>query len=250
MMSLFLTGGGGGLGAAVGHAFAERGISVGVADIAVEGAERVAAELRERWGVEAVAVRCDLRDWDSISEAWRRTGEELGQIDVVVNNAGVFSPKGDLRELTREDWDFAIEVNLDAPFFVCQTAAKEWIERDVKGSIVNVASSAAFTVAPGFHAVDYGASKAGLVGLTKHFGVDLGPYGIRTNAIAPSSFRSPMNAERLKDPEQVKLSESMTPLRRIAEPEEMAAAIRFLALDASYVNGQVLAVDGGQMLMM
>lgn len=249
-MSVFVTGGAGGLGAAIGHAFAERGLRVGIVDIAQDKGEAVAAEIRGRWGVDAVAATCDLRDWDSIAAAWRLVGDALGPIDVVVNNAGVFSPKGDLRELSKADWDFAVAINLDAPFFICQTAAKEWIAGGIEGSIVNVASTAAFTVAPNFHAVDYGASKAGLVGLTKHLGVDLGPYGIRTNAIAPSSFRSPMNAERLKDPEQVKLSEAMTPLRKIAEPEQMAEVVRFLALDASYVNGQVVAVDGGQMLMM
>lgn len=249
-MSVFVTGGAGGLGAAIGHAFAERGLAVGIVDLAPDRSEAVAAGIRDRWGVDAVAATCDLRNWESIAAAWGIVGDALGPIDVVINNAGVFSPKGDLRELTKADWDFAVAVNLDAPFFICQTAAKEWIPGGIRGSIVNVASTAAFTVAPNFHAVDYGASKAGLVGLTKHLGVDLGPYGIRTNAIAPSSFRSPMNAERLKDPEQVKLSEAMTPLRQIAEPEQMAEVVRFLALDASYVNGQVVAVDGGQMLMM
>src|ERR1700712_619501 len=179
-MSLFLTGGGGGLGAAVAHAFAERGVAIGVVDVAVDNAERVAADVRERWGVGAVAVPCDLRDWASIEAAWKATGDALGPIDLVVNNAGVFSPKPDLRDLTQADWEFAIAVNLNAPFFIGQLAAKEWIANGVHGSIVNVASTAAETVAPDFHAIDYGASKAGLVGLTKHFGVDLGPYGIRT----------------------------------------------------------------------
>jgi 3-oxoacyl-[acyl-carrier protein] reductase len=249
-MSVFITGGAGGLGAAIGHAFAERGLAVGVVDIAIDNAVRVAEDIAQRWGVRTAAAACDLRDWDAIAGAWSQITADLGPIEQVVNNAGVFSPKGDLRELTREDWAFAIGINLDAPFFVSQTAAKEWIAAGTRGSIVNVASTAAFTVAPDFHAVDYGASKAGLVGLTHHLGVDLGPHGIRVNAIAPSSFRSPMNAERLKDPAQLAKSESMTPLRRVAEVEEMAEVVRFLALDATYVNGLVVAVDGGQMLMM
>jgi NAD(P)-dependent dehydrogenase (short-subunit alcohol dehydrogenase family) len=249
-MSVFITGGGGGLGAAIAHGFAARGIAVGVVDIAEDSARRVAEEVSARWDVPSAAVACDLQDWDSISAAWTAVGEQLGPILQVVNNAGVFSPKPDLRDLTQADWRFAVAVNLDAPFFVSQTAAREWIDAGTPGTIVNVASTAAFTVAADFHAVDYGASKAGLVGLTHHLGVDLGPHGIRVNAIAPSSFRSPMNAERLKDPAELAKSERMTPLHRVAEASEMADAVVFLALDATYVNGQVLAVDGGQMLMM
>jgi NAD(P)-dependent dehydrogenase (short-subunit alcohol dehydrogenase family) len=127
-----------------------------------------------------------------------RATEQLGPIDVLVNNAGVFAPTPFL-ELTPEAWDRTLQVNLYGAFHTSQRAARDWLAAGTKGAIVNIASIAAMTAGYGGTA-DYGASKAGLVGLTIHLAVDLGPQGIRTNAVAPGSFYSPMNAERLTRP--------------------------------------------------
>lgn len=247
-MTVFLTGGGGGLGAAIANGFARRGIDVAVADRELAAAQQVAKDVSETHGVRASAVECDVTDPASVAAAWTHATEQLGPIDVLVNNAGVFAPTPFL-ELTPQAWDRTLQVNLYGAFHTSQRAARDWLAAGTKGAIVNIASIAAMTAGYGGTA-DYGASKAGLVGLTIHLAVDLGPHGIRTNAVAPGSFYSPMNAERLARPGEEEHSSAMTPLKRIAQPEEVAAAVLFLALDATYVNGVVIPVDGGTVVRM
>lgn len=247
-MSVLVTGGSGGLGTAIGEAFARRGYAIALLDLEAEPTSRVADRLSDAYGVTVAGVACDVTDRESVERAWADAERAVGTIDVVVNNAGIFTKK-DFLDLTLEQWQRTLDVNLTGPFHVSQCAARSWVPAGVAGSIVNVASIAAFTAGHG-GAVDYGASKAGLVGLTIHLAVDLGPHGIRANGVAPGSFRSPMSVTRLAAPEEREKSEALIPLGRVGEAEEVAATVLFLAVDGTYVNGAVIACDGGTVVKM
>jgi len=163
-----------------------------------------------------------------------------GRLDILVNAAGV-SGREQALEVTPEDWDRVLGVNLKGTFFACQAAARLMV-RAGSGSIINVASELALVATA--RRAPYIASKAGVAGLTRALAAEWGPLGIRVNAVAPGLTRTPMTAD-LSSPEleQYRLR---TPIRRLAEPEDIAEAVLFLASDAArHVVGQVLVVDGG-----
>lgn len=247
-MTSFITGGGGGLGSAIGQGLAARGQSVILADVNLENAEREAVRIREATGSPVLAVACDITDGASVDAAWLRAREQFGVVDVVVNNAGHLD-QTDFLDLTIEKWRRTYAINVEGPFHVTQRAVRDWVAESTPGSIVNIASISAFTAGFG-GAVDHGSSKAALVGMTIQLAVDLGRHGIRANAVAPGSFYSPMNAVRLQDPAQVARSEAMVPLGRIGKVEEVADVAVFLALDATYVSGTVVNVDGATAVVM
>jgi len=240
MPSAIITGGAGGLGTAIGQAFLKRGIDVALWDRAQTDAavERLSGERARVAGVE-----CDITDSRQVREAWVKTESSLTPVEVVVNCAGIFTPTP-IRELSDAQWERTLGVNLTGAFYLCRRAAEAWLASGVAGAIVNVASNAALNAAP-FGAADYGSSKAGMVGLTTHLAVELAPHGIRTNAICPGQFRSPLNAERLAQPGAEEASVAMIPLRRIGMPEDIATVVVHLALDATYANGAIVTVDGG-----
>lgn len=247
-MAIFITGGAGGLGSAIARGFADRGRAVALVDLDGANAEREAEKIRTATGIAARAITCDITQPASVDAAWIEARSELGDVDVVVNNAGHMA-QIDFLDLTLDDWRTTFAINLEGPFHVSQRAVREWVDNGVKGSIVNISSISAFTAGFG-GAVDHGASKAGLIGFTIQLAVDFGRYGIRANAVAPGSFYSPMSAKRLEDPAQVAKSEAMVPLGRIAQPQEIAAVAVFLGLDATYVNGTVVNADGGTAVVM
>jgi NAD(P)-dependent dehydrogenase (short-subunit alcohol dehydrogenase family) len=243
----FVTGGGGGLGTALGWGFARRGVPVALADNNVDNARQAALEIEAATDTRAIGLGCDVTSRDAVHAAWSEASEALGPIDAVVNNAGRFIPT-DFLDISVEQWNETLAINLTGAFHVSQRAVREWVERETKGSIVNVASIAALVAAPG--GADYGASKAGMVGLTIHLAVAYGQYGIRVNAVAPGVFRSPINVERLQRPGEEEKSTSISPMRRIASADEIAATVIHLALDASFVNGVVVPCDGGTTVVM
>jgi NAD(P)-dependent dehydrogenase (short-subunit alcohol dehydrogenase family) len=241
-MSAFITGGAGSLGGASAEAFAKRGVPVAVVDLQFDAASAVAARISENTRTKAVGVRCDLTIPDSINQAWAEAEAQLGAVESVVNNAGIFQHVP-FTEISLEQWNLLLSVNLTSQFLVSQVAARSWQASGIGGAIVNVASLAAFSA--GFAgAVDYGVSKAGVVGLTIQLAAALAPSGIRVNAIAPGSFDSPMNAERYAGGGKAAIA-ARIPLRRIGQPEELAAMIVALALDATYTNGAIVPCDGG-----
>jgi len=241
-MTVFLTGGAGGLGTACAHAFGARGHAVAVVDRLADAAAGVAEDVRAATGAAAIGLGCDVADSGQVAETWAAATAALGPIDVVVNNAARLHIVP-FRELSLADWQATLDVNLTGPFLVAQHAANEWVPRGVKGAIVNVASTAALRAGMS-GAVDYGSSKAGLVGLTRQVAIALGPHGIRVNAVAPGSFFSPLNTERFSQPGYQEGIIAKVPLGRIGDPEEIAAAVVFLAVDGSYVNGVLIPVDG------
>jgi NAD(P)-dependent dehydrogenase (short-subunit alcohol dehydrogenase family) len=243
-----VTGGGGGLGRAVALYLASRGGRLALVDVTRESLESVAAEVGEAGGARAAVVVADLTDPDAVEGAWESAQGTVGPLDGLVNAAGMFKPN-DFTELSLDRWQAGLALHLTAPFLLSRCAARAWIHAGVEGAIVNVASTAAIR-AKASGSAEYGASKAGLLGLTIDLAVELGPHGIRTNAVLPHSFHSPINAERLRDPVQYALAVESVPLKRIATAEEVAAAVGFLLLDGSYLNGVLLPCDGGMAAQM
>jgi meso-butanediol dehydrogenase/(S,S)-butanediol dehydrogenase/diacetyl reductase len=227
-----VTGGGSGIGRAICTRFAAEGASVVVADIAGERAEEVAAEIGGR------AVQGDVTVAGDVS----RIVEAAGPVDVLVNNAGG-GMNDDLLEIDEEAWDGDVALNLKSAF-LCTKAVVPQMRELGRGAIVNIASVNGMA----FFANDaYSAAKAGLLQLTRSTAVRYGRFGIRANAIAPGTIRTPLWQERVdKQPAIFERLVRWYPLGRVGEPEDVAAAAAFLASDeASWITGEVLRVDGG-----
>jgi 3-oxoacyl-[acyl-carrier protein] reductase len=245
-MAAIVTGGGTGVGRATALALAERGchVLVNYSRSAAE-AEDTAREVRAR-GVQGFALRADVADDAACRQLAERAVAEFGRLDVLVNNAGTtsFIPHGELEKVKREDWDRILAVNLIGPF-QCVRAAREALERDGGGVVVNV-SSVAGVVGTG-SSIPYCASKAGLNMLTVMLARSLGPK-IRVNAVAPGFITGRWLREGLGEPiyEAMKKGlEGRTPLQRVCDPEDVRDAILSLIEGSDLVTGQVLLVDGG-----
>lgn len=231
-----ITGGGSGIGAAIARRFARDGARVAVMGRRSEPLVAVAAE------TDGLAVPGDVTRPDDVRRAIEATVERFGGLDIVINNAGV----------ERSDWQVMFDVHVTGSRLVAEMAVPRMIERG-GGAIVNVASVAALVTGVGMGA--YSTSKAALLMLTRALAVEHGPRGIRVNAICPGWVRTPMSeremdllgSERgISREEAFRLATRHVPLRRPAEPDEIAAVCRFLASrDASFMTGAVLVVDGG-----
>ena len=242
-----VTGGGGRLGRAICVELARTGFRrIALLDLAAEAAEATAAAVRAE-GAEALALTGDVADPEvpvRVIEAATEGGRRLG---CIVNNAAANRP-GSAAEVRREDWDLMMRVNLAGPMFLCQAAIPHWTDHGAGASVVNV-SSRAWLAGVG---VAYSTSKAGLVGLTHALSVELGPLGVRVNAVGPSWFDSPFNHQS-RGPEALAriadVQSRMSSLGRTVTPEEVANVVGFLASDkASFVTGETIYVAGGGQL--
>ncbi|MEE2665310.1 MAG: SDR family NAD(P)-dependent oxidoreductase [Myxococcota bacterium] len=235
----------GGAGAGLGFSIARRLASEGARVAIVDRHERRTTEAVDRLGSEfggaaAAGFVLDVADREVVAQRWPEIARFLGTIDVLVNNAAT-NALGPPSELTDSDWDRVLALNLTACFTLIRAALPGMQERG-RGAIVNVSSIAAFGHGAGNNA-PYAASKAGLNALTRSVAVAAGPYGVRCNAVAPGLMEGPFLAGR-RDQFQDQLER--TPLRRFAEPGDVAAVIAFLASDdARHVTGEVVNVSGG-----
>lgn len=239
-----VTGAGQGIGASIARLYAQHGAKVAVVDINVEAAEAVAAEIREAGGV-AVGVRCDVGSRASVNEAAAKTVEQLGQVDILVNNAGV-TRTAMLWKMTDDEWDMVINTHLNGSFYWLQAVVGGMREQKY-GRVIFTTSGAGIIGTIG--QANYAAAKAALLGLTRAAAKELAGSAITVNAVAPAAA-TPMT-ETIRTNEKFKDTylESI-PLRRWAEPEEVAESYLFLASDAAaYITGQTISVDGGRVMV-
>ncbi len=234
-----ITGAARGIGKATAQLFAREGARVVVTDIDTQTGEKTAATIRDAGG-DAIFVPADVTDLASVQEMVQRAVDTYGRIDILVNNAGVLRDKT-LAKMSPEDFDFVINVNLKGVFNCTKAVIPIMIEQ---GSGVILNASSVVALYGNFGQTNYVASKAGVIGMTKVWARELGPKGIRVNAVAPGFIRTEMTANL---PEKVvEAVIQRTPLRTWGEPEDIAYAYLYLASDeARFVNGAVLSVDGG-----
>jgi NAD(P)-dependent dehydrogenase (short-subunit alcohol dehydrogenase family) len=234
------TGAGRGIGRVLALAFAERGAEVVLASRTAGEVERVAAECR-RHGVRALPLEVDVRSVASIDGMVGRALEELGRLDGLINNAGVFvnAPALDLSE---DDWDLMVDTNVKGAFFCARAAARAMRARG--GRIVNISSALAGVAQEGY--VCYGGTKAAVEQMTRVMALEWAGYGITVNAIAPTTTATPERADRLSTPEAVRRAREKVPMGRYGQPEDLVGAAVYLASPASsFMTGQVLRIDGG-----
>jgi 3-oxoacyl-[acyl-carrier protein] reductase len=235
----FVTGASRGIGLACALALAKAGNRVVVAARNREKLDAAAEQIRAV-GAEAFVVEIDLSSAESIGLAFHRTLKEFGNVDILVNNAAI-TRDGLAVRMKKDDWDAVVNTNLFGSFAATQQVLPGMM-RARWGRIVNISSVVGLTGNPG--QANYVASKAGLIGLTKSLAQEMAPRNITVNAVAPGFIETDMTAvlsEELKG----KLLQAI-PLRRLGSPEDIAAAVRFLASDeAGYITGQVLSVNGG-----
>lgn len=236
-----VTGAGSGIGRAIALRFAQAGGRIVAVDIDGRAGEETAGVIRERGG-DASSVSADVASEAQVRAAVDAATARFGRIDILVNNAAI-SGAGDVLDVTPEDWDRTLAVDLRGPY-LCTRAALPVMVRQGRGSIINISSVNAL-LALGHHA--YSAAKAGLISLTQNVAVDFGDRGIRANVVCPGTVRTPIWVERTKRvPDIFDRLSRWYPLRRVAEPEEIAAVALFLASDeASFVTGAVIVADGG-----
>jgi 3-oxoacyl-[acyl-carrier protein] reductase len=253
-----------GLGRAIALAFAAAGAEVAVCDVAIKGdeLERVTEEVK-KMGRRALAKQTDVSHKSEVDNLVQKVVDELGTIDILVNNAAIgttgIAGEPPFFETPEAEWDRVIDVNLKGCYFCASAAGKIMIERR-KGNIISIASVDGITAGGSRHllppeltrmerplsASPYQVSKAGIIMLTKVLARQLSSYGIRVNAIAPTGMKTEMTRALWTVPDILKYYEARVPLGRIAEPRDIAGVALFLASDAaSYVTGHTLVADGG-----
>jgi 3-oxoacyl-[acyl-carrier protein] reductase len=242
-----ITGAGSGIGRATALLFAREGAHVVAVDIKPEDGQQTAALVREHGG-EATFVQADVSVAGDAEAMMQAAVDAYGRLDIVHNNAGIFPRGTPAHELTEELWDRVLDINLKGVWLGCKYAIPHLIEAG-GGAIVNTASLAGLRARP-YH-VAYVASKGGVVMLTKCLAIELAPYNIRVNCVCPGGVDTPLvrppglTDEQLAERRRGAFQD--IPIPRMAEPEEIARAVLYLASgEASFVNGHALVVDGGQ----
>jgi 3-oxoacyl-[acyl-carrier protein] reductase len=239
-----VTGAGGGLGEGICSALASAGAAVAAVDVVRDKAERVSEGLT-RTGARCVALETDVSNRSSVQETVERVADELGGVDILINNAAVY-PRRAWTEIEEEEWDRVMAVNLKG-YFLCARAVYPYMKTKGRGNIVNVASITFFI---GWALLmDYVASKGGIVGFTRTLAREIGPDNINVNAIAPGAF--PTDAEKIH-PDQEGYNRwvlEQQSIKRRGTPEDIGNLVAFLSSNASsFITGQTIGIDGGWMM--
>ena len=238
-----VTGASYGLGAEIAKTLARDGFDVAVTELNADDLTDTVAAIEEE-GARAAAIALDLRSTESIEAAVAEAIGTLGRIAVLVNNAGILLVKPAL-EVTPDEFSQVMAVNVTGSYLMAQQVARHLVDTGRPGCIINIAST--FTVIGAANVSPYGISKAAVGGITRHLAVEWARYGIRVNAVAPGSVKTKLRAEIMAaNPARAEANLAKIPMQRFGTPEDMAGAVSFLASPAAaYVNGHILAVDGG-----
>jgi NAD(P)-dependent dehydrogenase (short-subunit alcohol dehydrogenase family) len=233
-----------GIGRAIALIFGREGANVVVNYLDDRTAGEAIVQEIHQSGAQAVAVAGSVAQVSDVRQMVE-AGEALGGIDILVNNAGIF-PRVNFLEMTEAQWDEVLNVNLKGTFFCTQAVVRRLVQRGRPGAVVNLASSAAFRSSP--RGVHYVSSKAGMVGFTRATALELAPYRIRVNAIAPGTTDTAQPRYGMSE-EELQAVGRQVPLGRMAVPEDVANLALFLASDeASHITGQTMHVNGGAYL--
>lgn len=236
-----VTGAARGIGAAIVRKFASEGAKVAVLDVNVDGAKTLATEI----GDNAIGLSCNVADKEDVANAFQAVVDKFGRIDILINNAGVIRDNL-LFKMTEDDWDTVIDIHLKGSFFCVKEAQKYMVEQKY-GKIINLSSTSALG---NRGQVNYASAKAGLQGMTRTLALELGPFGINVNAIAPGFIQTEMTkatAERMGITleQMIEGVKQNIAIKRAGQPEDIANTAAFLCSDeASYVTGQILYVAG------
>jgi 3-oxoacyl-[acyl-carrier protein] reductase len=243
---VLVTGAAKGIGLRIGRAFGREGARVAALDIDAPGADALARELVAK-GREAVALKVDVTAAPEVRQAVDAVLGRWGRIDVLVNNAGGFSVIRRTEDIPDDEWEAIFRFNVTSAF-LCAKAVLPQMKRQRSGAIVNLSSIAGRTGAVTVTS-HYAAAKAALLGFTRHLAQEVARDGIRVNAVAPGTVATE-RFQALRSPEETRRMAERVPLGRVAEPEEIADVVLFLASDAArYVTGATLDVNGGLVMM-
>jgi gluconate 5-dehydrogenase len=237
-----ITGGGTGIGKSIAEGLARAGAHVVLCSRRIEKCKEASEEIKQKTDVKALACACDVTNKNDIRNMVKSVMDNFGRIDILVNNAGVSSNYHFL-ELTEEEWDKTINTNLKGVFLVSKAITEVMVEAK-KGVIINIGSQLGETARA--CKAHYVTTKGGLKLFTKALAIDLAPYGIRVNNIAPGPVETELSRPTFSDPEAMSEVLTRMPLNRMGQPDDLAGAAVFLASDsASFVTGVTLYVDGG-----
>jgi 3-oxoacyl-[acyl-carrier protein] reductase len=243
-----ITGGAKGMGRGMSLKFAGEGCSVAIADIDIEAAKDAITEI-SRSGREGLALQCDVTDEEQVRTAVEKTVEKFGKIDILVNNAGAIAPHKPIEDITGEEWDRVLALNLKSHFLFCKYVVP-YMKKQKYGKIINISSIGA--VQPPAHEAHYNTAKAGIIGFTYDLGKELAPLNITVNAILPGPIRTQFYQNRtdsMSDDEKDTFFAGLgkkVPMQRPGTPEDIAGAALFLASDLSaFVTCETIYVTGG-----
>ena len=240
-----VTGGGGGLGEAISLLFAQEGAIVAVSDINDDAARRVVEEIKKKGG-KAVAVKTDVTQEKEVAALVEDVIQRFGRLDIIVNNAGINSIVG-WKEMTKEQWDRVMDINLWGVFLGCRAAGLAMMKQK-SGKIINISSLAAKTGSI-FSGMDYAAAKAGVSCITINFAKALAPYGINVNGIAPGPMDTSFHKTDTKEQREALIKSIPLPLGAFGQPQDIAEAALFLASQgARFITGEIMDVNAGMFM--
>lgn len=236
-----VVGGTSGIGRAIAHGLAEAGANVVATSRRIEEVDKTASEIEEK-GRQTLRITSDVSNKSTLENLLTECLSAFGRVDILVNSAGVTKRTPTL-DLAEDEWNWIMETNLTGTLRACQVFGKQMVEQKY-GRIINIASLSTFVAL--YEVAAYAASKAAVASLTKSLAIEWSQHGVNVNAIAPGVFKTALNTNLLESTERGKEFLLRTPMKRFGKVEELAGAAVFLASEAaSFVNGEILVVDGG-----